>query len=180
MSITFCDISEFQGNFEADPYIAAGHGAVIVRVHNGFRQDHMMPVRRDYCRGKPFKAVGWYQYLTKSRDAAAQARVHRHGRHAAPQRVPDPRPGGGRGQPDRAGECVVQGGRSVGGLPGHALHGEIFPGQPTRRRGALGKATSVDRRLSELLPGDDVGLSGGRRVLAVQRPGTFPRTRRGD
>ena len=70
---TFCDCSEFQANVDADAYIAAGHRVIIARSHNGFRADHMMPARRDYLRGKPFTAVGYYQYLTKDRDAATQA-----------------------------------------------------------------------------------------------------------
>jgi GH25 family lysozyme M1 (1,4-beta-N-acetylmuramidase) len=72
--ITLADISEFQTSIDADAYIAGGHRALICRVHNGYRADHMMPARGVYLRGKPFEALGWYQYLASGRDAATQAR----------------------------------------------------------------------------------------------------------
>ena len=70
---TLADISEFQPNFDAPPYIAGGHPCVIVRAHNGWRPDNMWPVRRDYLRRYHFAAVGYYQYLVAARDAALQA-----------------------------------------------------------------------------------------------------------
>jgi GH25 family lysozyme M1 (1,4-beta-N-acetylmuramidase) len=71
--ITFADISEFQESLDADAYIAGGHEVIICRVHNGYRPDHKMPERAVYVRSKPFAAVGFYQYLAASRDAATQA-----------------------------------------------------------------------------------------------------------
>lgn len=73
MSITLADISEFQGDIEAPAYLSGGHNCVIVRAHNGWRKDNMMPVRRDYLRKYPFVCIGWYQYLVAGRDAGAQA-----------------------------------------------------------------------------------------------------------
>ena len=72
--ITFCDIAEFQENFDADAYLKGGYRVVIVRAHNGYRKDKAWPARRDYVRAKPFVAVGYYQYLVKGRDVVEQAR----------------------------------------------------------------------------------------------------------
>jgi GH25 family lysozyme M1 (1,4-beta-N-acetylmuramidase) len=68
------DISEFQETIDARAYLSAGHSCLIVRAHNGHRPDNKWPGRRDYLRGYPFTALGWYQYLVSSRDAATQAR----------------------------------------------------------------------------------------------------------
>jgi len=68
------DISEFQQNIDAPSYLNAGNHCLIVRAHNGWRKDNMWPGRRDYLRGFPFVAIGWYQYLVAGRDAAQQAR----------------------------------------------------------------------------------------------------------
>ena len=72
--LTFADLSEFQKAFGADAYIKGGYRVIIVRAHNGYRQDNQWPARRDYVRAKPFAAVGYYQYIAKDRDAASQAR----------------------------------------------------------------------------------------------------------
>jgi len=71
--ITFADISEFQANFDANPYLAAGHRVIICRVHNGYRPDKMMPGRLHYLRQQKFTAVGLYQYVVKDRDPGLQA-----------------------------------------------------------------------------------------------------------
>jgi len=71
---TLADISEFQQNIDAPPYIAGGHTCLIVRAHNGYRKDNLWPARRDYVRKFKFDCVGYYQYLAASRDAAQQAR----------------------------------------------------------------------------------------------------------
>lgn len=68
------DISEFQQNIDAQAYLNGGNHCLIVRAHNGWRPDHLWPGRRDYLRGFPFVALGWYQYLVAGRDAAQQAR----------------------------------------------------------------------------------------------------------
>lgn len=68
--IYIADVSEFQSNVNAPAY---GSGVIICRTHNGYRPDHMMPVRRDYLRAHPFTALGWYQYLAPDRDATRQA-----------------------------------------------------------------------------------------------------------
>lgn len=68
------DISEHQENFDAPAYLGGGYTCLIVRAHNGHRPDHKWPARRDYCRSYEFTALGWYQYLVESRDAAQQAR----------------------------------------------------------------------------------------------------------
>lgn len=70
--IYMADISEFQSNIDAPTYLGARQ-CVICRAHNGNRPDNMMPVRRNYLRGYPFVAIGWYQYLVANRDPAAQA-----------------------------------------------------------------------------------------------------------
>jgi len=67
------DISEFQANIDAPQYLTSSK-CLIVRAHNGYRPDNKWPARRDYLRGFPFTALGWYQYLAKGRDAATQAR----------------------------------------------------------------------------------------------------------
>lgn len=72
-SIYMADISEFQSNIDAPTYLQA-RACVICRTHNGNRPDNMMPARRNYLRGYPFVAIGWYQYLVASRDPAQQAR----------------------------------------------------------------------------------------------------------
>ena len=72
--ITLADASEYQPNVDADAYIKGGHAVLIVRVHNGYRPDKEMPGRARYLRGKPFVALGWYQFLAEDRDAATQAR----------------------------------------------------------------------------------------------------------
>jgi GH25 family lysozyme M1 (1,4-beta-N-acetylmuramidase) len=72
--IRLADVSEFQEDVDADAYIRAGHGAIICRVHNGYRADHALPGRVAYLRDRPFLALGWYQYLAADRDAAQQAR----------------------------------------------------------------------------------------------------------
>lgn len=74
MTITFADISEYQERFDADAYLRGGYRVIIVRVHSGYRPDHKWPERLAYVRSKPFTAVGYYQYLAATRDAAAQAR----------------------------------------------------------------------------------------------------------
>lgn len=71
--IRMADVSEFQSNVDAPAYLKAGYQCIICRTHNGNRPDHMMTARRDYLRRHPFVAIGWYQYLVASRDAAAQA-----------------------------------------------------------------------------------------------------------
>ena len=68
------DISEFQPDIDAPAYLGGGNKTLIVRAHNGHRPDHCWPARRDYLRKHPFVAVGFYQYLVSSRDAAQQAR----------------------------------------------------------------------------------------------------------
>jgi GH25 family lysozyme M1 (1,4-beta-N-acetylmuramidase) len=70
----FADISEFQTSFDADAYLAADNQVVIVRAHNGYRDDKLWASRAPYVRTKPFVALGFYQYLAKDRDAATQAR----------------------------------------------------------------------------------------------------------
>ena len=72
--IRLADISEFQENIDAPAYLAGGNKCLIVRAHNGHRPDNKWPARRDYLRQHPFVAIGWYQYLVPSRDAAQQAR----------------------------------------------------------------------------------------------------------
>jgi len=72
--ITFADISEFQSNLDADAYIRGGHRVIIVRTYNGSRNDHMVPGRITYVRGKPFVAVGYYCYLESSIDPVSQAK----------------------------------------------------------------------------------------------------------
>src|SRR5438270_7765831 len=74
MTITLADISEFQENIDAPPYLAAGHTCLIVRAHNGWRPDHKWPARRDYLRKFPFDALGFYQYLVQGRSSLDQAR----------------------------------------------------------------------------------------------------------
>jgi hypothetical protein len=73
--ITFADISEFQDNFIAEPYLQGGHQVILVRTYNGHRPDYKMPARRDYVRVKPFVAVGYYCYLVASVDPVTQARA---------------------------------------------------------------------------------------------------------
>jgi GH25 family lysozyme M1 (1,4-beta-N-acetylmuramidase) len=75
MSIRMADVSEFQPNVDAGAYVAGGYTVLIVRAHNGYRLDNMWPSRRDYLRQYPFVALGYYQYLAQSRDAAGQARA---------------------------------------------------------------------------------------------------------
>jgi GH25 family lysozyme M1 (1,4-beta-N-acetylmuramidase) len=72
--IRMADVSEDQVNVDAPTYLGASYACIICRTHNGFRADNMMPERRDYLRAQPFTAIGWYQYLVESRDAADQAR----------------------------------------------------------------------------------------------------------
>lgn len=67
------DVSEFQESIDADAYIRSGHGAIICRVHNGYRKDNAVPGRIAYLRSKPFVALGWYQYLATDRDPTQQA-----------------------------------------------------------------------------------------------------------
>lgn len=74
VTIRLADISEFQANIDARAYLGGGFGCLIVRAHNGNRADHLWPARRDYLRGFPFVALGFYQYLVSNRDAATQAR----------------------------------------------------------------------------------------------------------
>src|SRR5437660_5835268 len=69
------DVSEFQENIDAPAYLAGGHACLIVRAHNGYRKDNLWPGRRDYLRQHRFVALGFYQYLAASRDAAGQARA---------------------------------------------------------------------------------------------------------
>jgi GH25 family lysozyme M1 (1,4-beta-N-acetylmuramidase) len=71
--IKLADISEFQQNVDADLYIKSGHDVLICRVHNGYRQDKMLPQRVAYLRSKPFVALGWYQYIAPDRDPVTQA-----------------------------------------------------------------------------------------------------------
>ena len=71
--IRFADVSEWQGNVDAPSYIGGGYKVIICRTHSGYKPDGCMPGRRDYFRGQPFTALGWYQYLAKDRDAATQA-----------------------------------------------------------------------------------------------------------
>jgi GH25 family lysozyme M1 (1,4-beta-N-acetylmuramidase) len=68
------DISEHQDFFNARAYISGGYSCIIIRAHSGYRTDNKWPVRRDYVRGHPFTAVGYYQYVASDRDAATQAR----------------------------------------------------------------------------------------------------------
>ena len=68
------DASEFQADIDADAYIRGGHGVLVCRTHNGNRADRKMPERATYLRGKPFVALGWYQYLVPDVDPATQAR----------------------------------------------------------------------------------------------------------
>lgn len=70
------DISEFQESFDAAPYLRSGHQLIIIRTHNGYRPDKLMPARRNYVRQWPFVAIGYYQYVVKDRDAAQQAREY--------------------------------------------------------------------------------------------------------
>jgi hypothetical protein len=70
----FPDVSEFQPNIDGHALIAGGYPVIIVRAHNGWRPDRMMPARRDYLRTCGFAAIGWYQYLVGIRGAAEQAR----------------------------------------------------------------------------------------------------------
>ena len=72
--IRLADVSEWQPNIDAAAYLAGGYRTLIVRAHSGYRPDKMMPARRDYLRGFPFAALGYYQYLAHDRDAAQQAR----------------------------------------------------------------------------------------------------------
>lgn len=72
--LVLADISEFQKNIDAPTYLGAGHTCLIVRAHNGWRMDHMWPLRRDYVRGFKFDAIGYYQYLVAGRPAGDQAR----------------------------------------------------------------------------------------------------------
>jgi hypothetical protein len=76
MDIRFPDIAEHQETFDGQAYFAA-HRSLIVRAHNGYRRDRLWPARRDYVRGFPFTAVGYYQYMVADRDAAQQAREFR-------------------------------------------------------------------------------------------------------
>lgn len=71
--IYMADVSEFQGNVDAQKYISAGNECIICRTYNGYRPDNMMPGRRDYLRGQPFTGVGWYAYLEDGVDAVEQA-----------------------------------------------------------------------------------------------------------
>jgi GH25 family lysozyme M1 (1,4-beta-N-acetylmuramidase) len=68
------DISEHQPNIDGAAFLAGGCSCLIVRAHNGNRKDNIWPARRDYLRGLKFNALGWYQYVVSSRDAAQQAR----------------------------------------------------------------------------------------------------------
>ena len=69
----FADLSEHQPTFDADAYLRSGCTIIIVRVHSGYRKDNAMPGRMVQVRSKPFQAVGYYQYLTKDRQAETQA-----------------------------------------------------------------------------------------------------------
>lgn len=71
--IRFADISEFQDNANLRAYYAAGYRVLIIRSHNGYRTDHMMPQRLAAVRAIPFTVVGIYQYIVKDRRAETQA-----------------------------------------------------------------------------------------------------------
>jgi len=68
------DISEFQPSLDARAYIGGGYSCIIIRAHNGYRNDKIWPARRDYVRQYPFTAIGYYQYLVSSRSSGDQAR----------------------------------------------------------------------------------------------------------
>jgi lysozyme len=72
--IRLADISEWQSSIDAPAYIAGGHKSIVVRAHSGHRADKCWPQRRDYLRSQPLVALGFYQYMVASRDAAQQAR----------------------------------------------------------------------------------------------------------
>jgi hypothetical protein len=71
--LTLADVSEFQENVDAPPYLGAGHTCLIVRAHNGWRPDNRWPARRDYLRRFQFAALGFYQYLVAGRSSTDQA-----------------------------------------------------------------------------------------------------------
>lgn len=71
--LVIADTSEFQGRINWQAYVAAGFPAAIIRAHNGYRADHTFVVNRSDAHAAAIRALGMYQYLAASRDAAAQA-----------------------------------------------------------------------------------------------------------
>jgi GH25 family lysozyme M1 (1,4-beta-N-acetylmuramidase) len=69
----FADISEWQSSFDVNAYLNAGQRILIVRAHSGYRVDKYFATRRQQVTGKPFDAVGYYQYLASDRSATDQA-----------------------------------------------------------------------------------------------------------
>jgi GH25 family lysozyme M1 (1,4-beta-N-acetylmuramidase) len=73
--ITFSDISQWQPDFDAPAYLAAGYTVIICRaLSKDDGPDKEMPERRDYIRKHDFDAVGYYNRLNATRDPAEQAR----------------------------------------------------------------------------------------------------------
>ena len=69
----FADISEWQTSFDVNAYLNSGKTILVVRAHSGYRVDKQFVTRRQQVTGKPFDAVGYYQYLASDRSATDQA-----------------------------------------------------------------------------------------------------------
>lgn len=70
MSFELADFSEFQGVVHPN-----GQQAVILRAHNGWRADYDFAANRAAAHAAGCQAVGLYQYLPASVDAAAAAKA---------------------------------------------------------------------------------------------------------
>lgn len=67
------DLSEFQGTVDWHTLVSSAYPAAIIRAHNGSRADHQWAANRAGAHANGIKALGIYQYLQASHDAAAQA-----------------------------------------------------------------------------------------------------------
>lgn len=67
------DLSEFQGTVDWRTLVSGGYPAAIIRAHNGSRADYQWAANRAGAHTNGIKALGIYQYLQASHDAAVQA-----------------------------------------------------------------------------------------------------------
>lgn len=67
------DISEFQGKVDWKTLISNAYPAAIIRAHNGSRADYQWLANRAGAHANGIQALGIYQYLQASHDAAVQA-----------------------------------------------------------------------------------------------------------
>lgn len=76
-SLLIPDVSEWQGVIDW-PALVKSYPAVIVRAHNGYRQDHHFATNRPAAHAAGARAVGLYAYLVDDRDPSDQAAEYVH------------------------------------------------------------------------------------------------------